>query len=352
MGLHAGLPSGNSRHVHVHTYTSPGRRLAGGTGQPGTAQVLDTHHQALVQELEAGLDEPLLLVRVSHLDAGPLVAVVVRRETGRGQHADTADAVPAGAGTQHDGQVAHPGGPSEHQALGGKHAQAEHVDQWVSLVGLIEDHLAAHGGHPDSIAVTRHPGDHALGDPPAPGVVKRSKAERIHEGDGSGAHGEDVAQDAPHPGSRPLVGLDGRGVVVRLDADGRRDAVAHVDHSGVLTGSHQHPGGFGGKPLEVNAAALVGAVLRPHDRVHGQFQAVGRPGEDPVYPLRLLVGQPEGPVEWLAHDGHRSRHQSGTRPFLAAPIYTPWDCPESRIITLRSRWFGHVLSRKRTGLSS
>jgi len=36
------------------------------------------------------------------------------RKPSRTQHADPADAVPAGAGTQHDGQVAYPGGPSEH----------------------------------------------------------------------------------------------------------------------------------------------------------------------------------------------------------------------------------------------
>ena len=80
---------------------------------------MDTDNQTLVQQLETRLDEALLLVGVTHLHAGPLVAVVVGREASRSQHADPADAIAAGTGTQQDGQVAHPGGLPEDQTLGG-----------------------------------------------------------------------------------------------------------------------------------------------------------------------------------------------------------------------------------------
>ena len=129
----------------------------------------------------------------------------------------------------------------EHQALGGQQAEAQHVDERVALVGLVEDGLAADVGHADRVAVARHAAHHALGDPAAAGVVERAEPQRVHEGDGPGAHGEDVAEDAADAGGRALVGLDRRGVVVALDADGGGDAVAHVDHAGVLARADEHP---------------------------------------------------------------------------------------------------------------
>ncbi len=78
------------------------------------------------------------------------------------------------------------------------------------------------------------PADHPLEQPALAGLVEGAEEERVHDGERPGAHGEDVAQDAPHPGRRPLVRLDGRGVVVALDPDGHGDAVAGVDHPGVL----------------------------------------------------------------------------------------------------------------------
>src|SRR4029453_5658014 len=100
---------------------------------------------------------------------------------------------------------------------------------------------------------------HALGDPPAAGVVEGAEAERVHEGDGTGAHREDVAEDPADPGGRALVGLDGRGVVVGLDADGGGDAVPHVHHTGVLAGPDEHGLALGGEALQGGGGGLVRA---------------------------------------------------------------------------------------------
>ena len=89
------------------------------------------------------------------------------------------------------------------------------------------------------------PGHHAGGDPAGAGVGQGPEAQRVHDGDRPGAHGEDVAQDAADPGGRALVGLDGRGMVVALDAQGHGDAVAGVDDPGVLPGADQHVGPLG-----------------------------------------------------------------------------------------------------------
>ena len=100
VGLHAGLAPRHGRNIDVHAHATTRRRFAGGTRQPGAAQILDTDDQALVQQLETGLDETLFLIGVTHLHAGTLVLVIVDREASRSQHTDPTDAVAARTGAQ------------------------------------------------------------------------------------------------------------------------------------------------------------------------------------------------------------------------------------------------------------
>ena len=116
----------------------------------------------------------------------------------------------------------------------GSDAEAEHVDERVVLIGGIEHGLTTDGGHADGVAISGNPGHDAFGDPPAAGVVQRAEPQRVHERDRAGPDGEDIAEDAADAGGGALVGLDGRRVVVALDAEGGRDAVADVDDPGAL----------------------------------------------------------------------------------------------------------------------
>ena len=117
------------------------------------------------------------------------------------------------------------------------------------------------------------------------------------ERDRAGAHREDVADDPADAGRRTLVRLDRRRVVVALDADRDRQAVAHVDHTGALARPHEHPGRLGGEPAEVALGRLVGAVLRPHHRVHRELE-IGRVAAEQLDDgLVLVVGEPELPVD-------------------------------------------------------
>ena len=304
--LHARLPLGHGVEVHVHPHTATAGRLAGGTGQPGGAEVLDAHHQPGVEERQARLDQALLLEGVAHLDARALGLLLgTLAEPGRGKDAGPPDAVTTGGVAEQHGHVPHPRRPPQHQAVDGQDAQAQHVDQRVVGVGLVAHHLTADGGHPDGVAVARHPADDPLEHPAAPGVLEGTDPEGVHQCDRACPHGEDVTQDAPDAGGRPLVGLDGRRVVVALDPDGHGDAVAHVDHARVLTGAHQHVGRLGGEPSQVGAGRLVGAVLRPHDPVHGELQWVRRPLEDLLDGLRLVVGETKCAVQRFLHGGER-----------------------------------------------
>ena len=165
---HARLAPGHGGDVDVHAHPAPGRRLAGGAGQAGAAQILDAHHQLGVEQLEARLDQALLLVGVAHLDAGPLgrlLRLVAAPEPGRGQHADPADPVASGGRAEQHGQVARTGRLAQHQPLRRQDPHAEHVDQRVLGVARVEGELAPDRRDPHRVAVARDAGHDALDQP-------------------------------------------------------------------------------------------------------------------------------------------------------------------------------------------
>jgi hypothetical protein len=100
--------------------------------------------------------------------------------------------------------------------------------------------------------------DGALEHPPWP-----SETEPVHQRDRPGTHRDHVAQDPADPGRRPLERLDRGGVVVALDLERDRLAVAEVEHAGVLAGALQHALALGREPLQQQRRMFVAAVLRP-----------------------------------------------------------------------------------------
>ncbi len=253
-GQHGRFPQGHRGHVDVHPDPAARRRLAGSADQPRPAQVLDADHEVAIQQLQARLDEPLLLERVADLDVGPfgrLDGGVVAEPRGC-QHAHAADPVAAGGGTEQDREIAGTRRPAEDQPVHRQDAQAQHVDQGVVGVALVKDQFPAHGGDADGVAVPRDPTDHPGGDPAAVGIVEGTETQWVHGGDGPGTHGEDVPQDPAHPRRGPLVGLDRGGVIVALDPQRNGNPIAGVDHAGVLTGAHQHVIRLGRQAGEVN----------------------------------------------------------------------------------------------------
>ncbi len=88
---------------------------------------------------------------------------------------------------------------------------------------------------------------------------KRAEAQRVHDGERAGAHGEDVAQDAADAGGRALERLYIGGVVVRLDLEGAGPAVADVDDAGVFAGPLDDAAGAGGALAACGQAPEVDA---------------------------------------------------------------------------------------------
>src|SRR6478609_6424043 len=292
LGREGGVAQRHGVQLDAHTAGTRGGQLAGGAGEPGTAEVLDARDQLLLEDLQGALDEELLLERVADLDGGPLGGLGVV-EGLRGEHGDAADAVATRAGAVEDHLVAGAGGLRQVDVLVLHHADAAGVDERVALVAGVEDDLAADVRQAQAVAVAADARDDARQDALGVGVVGRAEPQRVDDGDRAGAHGEDVSDDAADAGGRALVGLDVRRVVVRLDLEGHRVALADVDHAGVLTDAGEHLAdgrllGDLGELLEVDLGALVGAVLAPHHGVHGQL-AAGRTAAEDLADLLVLV---------------------------------------------------------------
>ena len=140
-------------------------------------------------------------------------------------------------------------------------------------------------GRPRRVAVAADAGNGTVHDAGGVRVVDGAEAQRVHHGNRAGAHGDDVADDAADAGSGTLVRLNERRRVVRLDLEGHGPAVPQVGDAGVLADAHQHVllhflGDLLAELAQVVLGGLVGAVLAPHDGVHGQLGAGGAAAQD------------------------------------------------------------------------
>ena len=123
--------------------------------------------------------------------------------------------------------------------------------------------------------------------------VELAEAQRVEDRDRPRAEREDVAEDAADAGGGALERLDRARVVVRLDLEGDRPAVADRDRAGVLARAHQHARALGRQPAQELARMLVGAVLGPQQAEHRQLDVVRLAAELLDDQLELGVGESE-----------------------------------------------------------
>ena len=165
--------------------------------------------------------------------AGRLVAPPSSKRLA-GQDAGAADAVAPGACAEQHDLVADPASVGQMQVLVAEDADRERVDERVGLVDRVEPGLAADIGKAEAVAVeadaAHDAGQHAGG----VGVVDGAETEGVHDGDGPRAHRDDVAHDAADAGGRALERLNVARVVVALDLERDRPALADIHHAGVL----------------------------------------------------------------------------------------------------------------------
>ena len=265
-------------------------------GEPGRAAVLQRLDEPGLDELERGLDQLLAREGVADLDARALVRVVLA-ELLACQHRSAADPVAAGGGAVEHEQVADAARARACNPFRGEQADAHRVHQAVAGVGFVEDRLAAHRGHADAVAVVADPGDRA---PEAP--VGRAEAQAVQQRHRPCAHGDDVAQDPADTGGRALKRLDRRGMVVRLDLERDRLALAEVDHPRVLARPLQHALARARQALEQARRVLVAAVLRPEQREDRQLEVIRVAPEQLADSRVLEIGEAECLVQRLIRD--------------------------------------------------
>ena len=152
-------------------------------------------------------------------------------------------------------------------------ADAKCVDQRVALVNTIENRFTTDVRQTQAVAIERDAANHAVHNAGGVRVIRRSEAKLIHDGDWACAHGQDVANNAANARGRALKRLDIARVVVALDLEGNRPALANVNNAGVFTHANHQVllhlvGDFLTELTKVDLRRLVRAVLRPHDRIH------------------------------------------------------------------------------------
>ena len=290
VGRHAFLAAGHEVHVEPDARAALAGHFDRAGSEAGRAHVLDRDDRVGGHQLEAGLDQQLFGEGIAHLHGRALfLALLV--EVGAG-HGRAVDPVAPGLGADIDDRIADAGGGRIEDLVGIGHAHGHRVDQDVAIIGLVEIGLAANGRHADAVAIAADPRNHALDQAFHLGMIGPAETQRVHVGDGPRAHGEHVAQDAAHAGRRTLIGFDVAGVVVALHLEDGGLAIPDVDDPGILARPADHPGGFGRQLLQVQAARLVRAMLRPHDREDAQLDQVRLTPQGVQHALVFILGQP------------------------------------------------------------
>ena len=314
--LHVGLAQRHACDVDVDPDAALRGHLAGRGGEPGRAEVLEGDQEAALDQLEAALEQLRLLERVADLHRRPLLVAVL--ELGRGEHRGAADPVAARGGAHEHDRVPGAGCGRANRPVGSGEPDAHRVDEAVVLVRRLEVDLAADGRDADRVAVVADPGDDVVEEVARALGLELAEAQRVEHRDRARAEREHVAQDPADAGRGALERLDGARVVVRLDLERNRPAVADRDRARVLARAHQHPLALGRQAPQQLARVLVGAVLGPQQREHRQLDVVGLALQQLDDPFVLGVGEPELAVPGLG-DGQRVPVQRITSRSIAAP---------------------------------
>ena len=81
-------------------------------------------------------------------------------------------------------------------------------------------------------------------------ILEGAEPQRIEQGDRTGAHREDVAENPSNACRRTLERLHSGRVVVAFDLERQTVAFPEIHHSGVLAWTHQNSRPLGGKTTQ------------------------------------------------------------------------------------------------------
>ena len=182
-------------------------------------------------------------------------------------------------------RIADPACRAARELLVPQDAEAKNIDQRISFETFVEINFAADRRNADAVSVMRDAGDDA-GEQAAgclsicafvlrrfeSEVRDRPEAQRIEQKLRARAHRENVANDSADAGRRALERLDRARVIVALDFERDRPAVADVDHAGVFFARPNENVRAGcRKFFQLAPRVFVGTMLAPHDRENSQL---------------------------------------------------------------------------------
>ena len=214
-------------------------------GQSGTTKILNADDQLGRIQLEASFDEYLLRERVANLHRRKLLPAstgLVTVERLRSQHRHTADAVETGTRSEQDDLVSHARGERQVHVLDTHDPGTKGVEERVARVRGVEHRFAADVGEAQGVSVATDARDYAAQNSACIGCVRGAETQLVHDGNGACAHRHDVADDAADACGGTLIRLDIGRVVVALDLERDRPAVADVHDAGVLADAREHGG--------------------------------------------------------------------------------------------------------------
>ena len=273
IGRHARFALRHLIQVDLDAHAAPASHLTGGRGESRRAHVLNGNDGACLHGLNAGFQQEFFEEGVAHLNVGAFLFRLFREFSRR--HGGAVDAVATGFSSHVNHRVAHAGSARVEHLVFPADAQCKHVDQRIGRVAFFENTFAANSGNAETVAVVGNPPDHAIHNTRVVSGLRNtgegSESERIHNGDGARAHGENIAQNAAHAGGRALEGFNVAGVVVGFNLERDYPAAANADDSRVLARSLNHILTFGGEFAQVKSRAFVRAMLAPHHAEHAQL---------------------------------------------------------------------------------
>src|SRR4029079_3234469 len=132
--------------------------------------------------------------------------------------------------------------------------------------------------------------------------ARLAEPEAVEQSDRPRAQCDHVAQEPADARRRALERLDRRGMVVRLDLERDRSAVAELENPRVLARPLEDALAGRGQPLQKRRGVLVAAVLRPEEGEDCELEVVRVAPEQVPDTVRFPVGQTEGTVKRLGGD--------------------------------------------------
>ena len=157
VGRQARLAPGNEIQIQLDATAAAGRHLGARAGQAGGAHVLHADDRTGGEGFEAGLEQHLLHERIAHLHRRPFLLAALA-ELGR-RHRRAVNAVAPGLRADVEDGVALAFGAPEEDRGRRCDAETKGVDQRVAAIARLENHLAAHCGAAEGVAVAADAGD-------------------------------------------------------------------------------------------------------------------------------------------------------------------------------------------------